>query len=116
MAPIIIALVVLGFAGMMIMKQRVTSSFVEPSRAHALVQEGAALIDVRSPEEYAAGHIEGAKNIPVDEIGDRAAEVGDVHGPVVVYCRSGIRSARAKSTLEAAGFHHVHNLGGMNRW
>lgn len=116
MAPYIIAAVVLGFVGMLVLKQRVSSSFVESDEAHALVTDGAALIDVRSPEEFASGHIEGARNIPVGEIGARSAEVGDKDAVVVVYCRSGMRSAQAKSLLESAGFTQVHNLGGMSRW
>ncbi|MBV1862541.1 MAG: rhodanese-like domain-containing protein [Nannocystaceae bacterium] len=93
-----------------------SSSFVESKQAHGLVEDGAALIDVRSTQEFASGHIEGARNIPVGEIGTRLAEVGDKDKPVVVYCRSGMRSAQAKSTLESAGFTQVHNLGGMSRW
>ncbi len=116
MAPYILAAVVLGIVGVVVLKQRVSSSFVESDQAHGLVAEGAALIDVRSPEEFASGHIEGARNIPVAEIGTRSAEVGEKDAAVVVYCRSGMRSAQAKSTLESVGFTQVHNLGGMSRW
>ena len=116
MAPYIIGVVILGFVGVLFLKQRMSSSFVEPQQAHTLVADGAALIDVRSPEEFASGHIEGARNIPVGEIGARSADVGKKDAPVVVYCRSGMRSAQAKSTLESAGFTQVHNLGGMSRW
>jgi len=116
MTPYIIAAVVLGLVGVLVLKQGMASSFIESDQAHALVTDGAALIDVRSPEEFASGHIEGARNIPVGEIGARASEVGDKEAPVVVYCRSGMRSAQAKSTLVAAGFTQVHNLGGMSRW
>ncbi len=116
MTPYIIAAIVLGLVGALVFKRGMASSFVDSEQAHALVADGAALIDVRSPEEFASGHIDGARNIPVGQIGQRAAEVGDKDGPVVVYCRSGMRSAQAKSTLESAGFTKVHNLGGMSRW
>ncbi len=116
MSPFIIVTIVLVFVGLMLMRQRVGASFVDPSAAHTLVEDGAVLIDVRSPGEYGSGHIKGARNIPVGEIGKRAAEVGSKGDPVVVYCRSGMRSAQAKSTLEAAGFTEVYNLGGMSRW
>lgn len=116
MSPYIIAVVVLVLAGLFFMKQRAASSFVEPSEAHALVEGGATLIDVRSPGEFGSGHIDGARNIPVEEIGERSSEVGSKDKPVVVYCRSGMRSAQAKSTLEEAGFTQVYNLGGMSRW
>ena len=116
MAPYIIAAVALGLVGVLVLKRGMSSSFVESKQAHGLVEDGAALIDVRSTQEFASGHIEGARNIPVGEIGTRLAEVGDKDKPVVVYCRSGMRSAKAKSTLESAGFTQVHNLGGMSRW
>ncbi|MCR9164330.1 MAG: rhodanese-like domain-containing protein [Nannocystaceae bacterium] len=116
MSPAIILVAALGLGALFFLRQRMTSEFIEPAQAHALVADGAHLIDVRSPEEYAAGHVEGARNIPHGEIGARASEVGAKDEPVVVYCRSGVRSAKAKATLEAAGFSEVHNLGGMARW
>jgi uncharacterized protein len=84
--------------------------------AHALVAEGAALVDVRSVGEFEGDHLEGAINIPVDEIERRAAEIGSRDRPVVVYCRSGMRSARAKTTLERLGFAKVLNLGPKSAW
>ena len=87
---------------------------VNGARARELVAGGAALVDVRSPAEFAGGHIDGAVNIPVGEIGQRLAEVPD--GPVVVYCRSGARSARAASTLVQGGREAVYDLGGMGAW
>lgn len=68
-----------------------------------LVREGALILDVRTPVEFAAGHVRGARNVPVDQLGVRLAELGDP-GPVVVYCATGARSARATSVLKAAGF------------
>lgn len=58
-------------------------------------------LDVRSPEEYSAGHIEGALNIPLHELGRRLAEVPE--GPTVVVCRSGRRAKRAYSILINSG-------------
>ena len=87
---------------------------VTPEEARALVQGGARLVDVRTPEEFAAGHLEGALNVPVDALQGRAlAELAPTDAPVVVYCRSGKRSARAKAELEALGFTRVHDLGPM---
>ncbi len=71
---------------------------------------------MRSPAEFADGHVQGAKNIPHGEVAARASEVGPTDTTVVVYCRSGIRSSRAKAALESSGFTDVHNLGGMDRW
>jgi len=66
-------------------------------------------VDVRSADEFAEGHIEGAINIPVDDIAARTAELGDKTQPVVVYCRSGKRAARAAATLREAGFTKVES-------
>jgi phage shock protein E len=89
---------------------------VNSQQAHKLVQNGAKLVDVRSADEFAEGHIEGAINIPVDDIAARTAELGDKSQPVVLYCRSGKRSARAAATLREAGFTKVENLGGKDNW
>lgn len=92
------------------------SKFGDPAELQGLVTAGAKLIDVRTPQEYQSGHIEGALNIPVSEVSARIAEFGAKNEPIVVYCRSGSRSGRARSMLKAAGFTKVYNLGGMNRW
>jgi phage shock protein E len=73
------------------------------------------LIDVRTPEEFDAGHIPGAVNIPVEELGERLNEVpGET--PIVVYCRSGNRSATAAGILARAGYSPVFDLGGIQNW
>ncbi len=95
---------------------RSSAGKTDPATARELVASGAALIDVRSPGEYSSGHIDGARNIPVGEVGARLDEIGPKDAPLVVYCRSGARSASAKSTLEGAGFTNVHDLGAMSRW
>lgn len=79
-----------------------------------LVAEGASLVDVRTPEEFDGKHIQGAKNIPVDELGSRMAEIAK-DKPVVVYCASGARSAAAARTLKGAGY-DVVDIGGMRNW
>jgi len=84
--------------------------------ARALVAAGARLVDVRSPGEFAGGHLPGAVNIPVDQIGARFAEIGPPGTPVVLYCASGMRSARAASVLKGKGFAQVADLGPMSRW
>lgn len=89
---------------------------VRPDEARRLVMEGALLVDVRSPGEFGAGHLEGARNIPVGEIGGRLNELGAHDRPVIVYCASGMRSATAASTLKRAGFEQVFNLGAMSNW
>jgi glyoxylase-like metal-dependent hydrolase (beta-lactamase superfamily II)/rhodanese-related sulfurtransferase len=76
------------------------------------------ILDVREPKEFndELGHIEGARLIPLGELGTRLGEL-DKSKPVVAVCRSGARSARATQMLQAAGFRNVANLaGGMLRW
>lgn len=77
-----------------------------------LLKEGAVIIDVRSPSEYAGGHIKGAKNIPLDNISKNFKKVGSKDKPVITCCASGMRSASAKGILENAGFEKVYNGGG----
>jgi len=88
----------------------------QPS-AKQLIASGAAVVDVRTVEEFAGGHLERAANIPVQELGGRIGEIealvgGDRSKPVVLYCKSGRRATAAKQQLEAAGFTHVVNGGG----
>lgn len=109
-------IIMLVFGGFALFAPRAQSSFADPAKVQQLVKEGALLVDVRSPQEFSSGHIKGAKNIPVSEVATRLKEFGDTQKPIVVYCRSGARSARAQSTLKGAGFTQVYNLGGMNRW
>lgn len=70
-------------------------------------------VDVRTPEEYAGGHVPGAINIPLDEIQKRLDEFKDMPKPVVAYCRSGARSGMATSILKQAGVQDVINGGGI---
>ncbi len=83
------------------------------SGAKAKVKAGATVIDVRTPEEFDAGHYQGAKNIPLQKLQGRLAEVGDKKKAIVVYCASGMRSAQASKILTKAGFADVTNAGGL---
>ncbi|WP_240622992.1 rhodanese-like domain-containing protein [Schaalia canis] len=70
------------------------------------------IIDVRTPEEYAEGHLEGAVNIDIqaEDFKEQIAAL-DPAGNYAVYCRSGNRSGQAVSFMESAGFTSVQNLG-----
>jgi phage shock protein E len=83
--------------------------------AKKLVSDGALLVDVRTDGEFAAGHLETAKNIPLHSLGGRLSELPK-NRSIVLYCQSGARSARAASILKGAGFEKVYDLGGMSRW
>lgn len=78
------------------------------------IKAGAAIIDVRSPDEFADGAYPGARNIPVNSLLARLGEVGAKDKPVVVYCASGGRSAVAQAMLKANGFADVVNAGGLD--
>ncbi len=82
--------------------------------AKQLVGEGARLVDVRDPDEFQQGAIEGAINIPVGQIAQRAAEFKEQS--VVLYCKSGLRSQEAFQLLKSQGCDGVYNLGAMARW
>lgn len=74
------------------------------------------LLDVRQPGEYEQGHLAGALLIPVKELGSRSAEL-DRNKPLIVYCRSGVRSKAASQLLLADGFKDVYNMsGGIMAW
>lgn len=87
---------------------------VAGTEARRLVEAGATLLDVRTVEEFGDGHLPGAVNIPVDELAARLGEVPEQR-PVVVYCRSGNRSARAAKVLVEKGY-QVRDLGPMDAW
>lgn len=74
------------------------------------------VLDVRTPEEYASGHVKGALNIPVQELRARHTELGDKNTPVVIYCRSGARSAAAARLLRDLGYSKLKDIGAMSNW
>jgi len=83
----------------------------------AAVARGALLLDVRTPEEFASGHLDGAMNVPVQELAAKWASLASPNErEVVVYCRSGRRSAQAKQILEARGVRRVIDAGAMSNW
>jgi rhodanese-related sulfurtransferase len=87
--------------------------------ANELGSGGAAIIDVRSPDEFTApGHIETALNIPLGELPDRLTEIrAHKNKPVIVVCKTDKRAASAATLLSAGGFSDVRVLrGGMERW
>ncbi len=73
------------------------------------------LIDVRTAEEYASGHIPTAINIPYDVIADNLP-TENKDAKIIVYCRSGRRSGIADGTLESLGYTNVIDFGGVSNW
>jgi rhodanese-related sulfurtransferase len=92
---------------------------VDPSQATQLInREDALVIDVRDPGEYGAGHILGAKNLPLSRV-DSGAEIAAKRKdrPLIVYCDTGNRSGKAAAALKALGYTRVLNLsGGLGAW
>jgi len=93
----------------------------DPALAKELVDAGALLLDVRTPDEFDGAHLEGAVNITHTAVAARVEEIralqgGDLDRPIVLYCRSGRRADAAKRELEGAGFTRITNLGGMGDW
>lgn len=84
---------------------------VKVHEARTLWEEGAAIIDVREPEEYEKGHIVGAKNIPLSQIRDRVSEIPK-DKPVYLHCRSAQRSYNACLALIHMGFENIYNMAG----
>ena len=78
---------------------------IEPAAAIRLLDAGKAVaVDVREPDEFAVGHIPAAKLLP-----DKDAEW-------LIYCRTGRRSADAAQKLDALGYTHIYDLGGILSW
>jgi rhodanese-related sulfurtransferase len=89
--------------------QRVTGA-----EARKLVADGALLLDVRTPQEFAEVHLEGARNVPLGGLQGAMATLPR-DKPIVVHCAVGSRSAVAAKLLAAAGY-DVRDLGGIDAW
>ena len=89
---------------------------VDGATAKALAAAGARVVDVRTAQEFASGHVPGALNIPYDELPRRAAEIGPPSTKVVLYCRSGRRSSVAFDALQKAGYANLYDLGTVTSW
>lgn len=91
---------------------------VETFRAEREAKAFQVVLDVRSPEEFAAGHVPQAQNIPIDQLRARTDELSAwKSAPIAVICESGGRSLAASSTLVKAGFTGVVDVeGGTRAW
>ncbi|WP_053364071.1 rhodanese-like domain-containing protein [Bacillus sp. FJAT-27251] len=90
---------------------------ISVSEAETMMESGnVEVIDVRTPEEYSAGHIRGSKLVPLQSLKAAISEL-DKEKEYVIVCRSGNRSAEASSILAGNGFLNIFNMsGGMNDW
>lgn len=89
---------------------------IECAQAKELVKDqGAQLVDVRTPQEHSQGTLPGSVNMPLQIINQAHSQL-DKSKPVIVYCASGGRSAQAQSVLQSMGFDSVHNLGSITKY
>ncbi len=91
---------------------------VTPDTARALMELGFTVIDVREPDEYQAGHIEGSVNVPLSTLqaGTVLEAAPDLNQPILVHCRSGVRAENASRILVESGYKHVFNMYGTLQW
>jgi rhodanese-related sulfurtransferase len=86
------------------MFKRFKALFEKPSHnIKAMIDEGALIVDVRTPFEFKSGHLHGSRNIPLDTLSSKIDELKKLNQKVITVCRSGSRSATAKNILAAAG-------------
>ena len=92
------------------------SEAVDPLGAAELVEAGAVdVLDVREPDEFAAGHVPGARNVPLASLSEAAASI-DRARPLLVHCQTGPRQTMAGTALEAAGYDVRLLSGGFEAW
>ena len=94
------------------------SEKINAAAAIRLLDAGkACAVDVREPDEFAIGHIPGAKLLPLGEVVSRAGEVmPDKDAAWLIYCRTGRRSADAVQKLDSLGYTNLYDLGGILSW
>lgn len=108
----------LVFAGGQAEQQETDNDYTDPEVLQRLIESDDVpyiLVDVRTPAEFASGHIPTAVNIPVNIIGSTGVDAPE-DSLIIVYCRSGNRSAVAASQLKELGYTSVVDFGGIHRW
>jgi phage shock protein E len=106
-------LVVIGIVGFMLMRR---AGQVPVKEGQELMKRGAMVIDVRTPAEFSTGHLSQAFNMPMDELeGMLPNQVKDKSRVILVHCKTGLRSKKAKSLLTRRGYTNVFDLGSYER-
>lgn len=93
-------------------------SKIPPEKARELIAQGVPVIDVREPAEFEEGHVKGSVNVPLSRFrfGMTLEAAPDKDKPVLVLCRSGVRSEKAARVLVESGYKRVINMYGTNQW
>lgn len=86
---------------------------IQEYMAQAETRPGRIYLDVRTPEEFAEGHIEGSRNLPLHELKKIDTVIPDKDAPVYVYCLSGARSRRSAALMRHMGYTDVTDMGGI---
>lgn len=111
--------VFLFFTGLLLVSCSASTGYTNVSAAEAkkmIEKKEVTVIDVRTEEEFASGHIPNAKLLPLQQLQDRLGEL-DKNQAYLIVCRSGNRSAQASEILANEGFSHIYNMiGGMSKW
>lgn len=91
---------------------------LSPAESVRLINQGAAVVDVRAPGDFSGGHVIGARNIPAAELDGRTPELDKYkQQPLLVYCQNGQTSRGSAGLLSKRGFEQVHTLkGGLAAW
>lgn len=119
--PVIAVVAVIVVAAIFLLGKPPESAAALPANisvdeASELFKQGAFMLDVRQPEEWAQGHIDGAILIPLGELESRISEI-PTDRDVLIICRSGNRSTQARELLRSAGLTRTTSImGGMNAW
>jgi len=107
------ALAFIGLISFMVMRR---SGQISKREAADYIRQGAFVVDVRSPREFSAGHLLQAVNFPLDELeGLVPQRIKDKSRVILVHCRSGLRSKKAKERLQKIGYQNVFDLGSYER-
>lgn len=89
---------------------------IDAQKAKEMMQDSSVIVlDVRTQEEYEQGHIQNAELLPLDQI-EKISEVAEKNSTILVYCRSGNRSAQAAQYLIELGYKNVYDFGGILSW
>lgn len=115
---IVVAVVSGGMLLWPLVRRSTGGPHVDTATATQLInREDALVVDVRDPGEFGAGHILGARNVPVERIAEKPELGKKKERPLIVYCDSGARAVKAAAALRAQGFTRVVTLsGGLGAW